>query len=255
MKTKNIAVGALVAVLTLALWWNFLLKPTRSEASKVKADTDIERAKLQPLQAQLDQANADAAHADTFKAQLAALQRRCRIRRRLRRGSATRTRSPRAPMSRGSRSPTEHRRSVRPGFGRSRSGSRFQGTYAQVVEYITQLATLSRLVVVDGVTLTTSANTGAGACAAVETGASTGPFSGGSVLARTISARMFETPPMVADPVTGLQSPVVSTARRRQLDRWVDGRRRLARPERRARCRTADRPKTADCGVDRGLTR
>ena len=73
MKTKNLAVGALAALLTLALWWNFLLKPSRSEASKVKAETAVARTELQPLQAQLAQAQADQAHAEAFKAQLASL--------------------------------------------------------------------------------------------------------------------------------------------------------------------------------------
>lgn len=210
MKTKNIAVGALAVVLTLALWWNFLLKPTRSEASKVKADTDIERAKLQPLQAQLDQANADAAHAATFRTQLAALQ------------TAVPTSPALADWIRDANAIAENSdvawQSVThgaPTIGATgvwsiSVGIQLQGTYEQVVEYITELAKVSRLVVVDGVTLTTSSNTGAGAGAAVDVGARTGPFSGGSLLAATISARMFETPPMVTDPVTGIQTPAVS---------------------------------------------
>ena len=75
MKTKNLVVGALAAALTLALWWNFLLKPTQTKAKAVKADTAAARTKLQPLEAQLARAQADAAHATRFKAQLAVLQR------------------------------------------------------------------------------------------------------------------------------------------------------------------------------------
>ena len=74
MKTKNTAVGVLAAVLVVALWWTMLLKPERSKAAKVRADTDIEQSKLQPLQAQLAKAQRDAAHAATFKAELESLQ-------------------------------------------------------------------------------------------------------------------------------------------------------------------------------------
>ena len=74
MKTKNMMVGILAAVLVVALWWTMLLKPTRAKAAKVRADTEIEQSKLEPLQAQLAQAQRDAAHAATFKAQLESLQ-------------------------------------------------------------------------------------------------------------------------------------------------------------------------------------
>ncbi|HTD50031.1 MAG TPA: GspMb/PilO family protein, partial [Acidimicrobiia bacterium] len=77
-----------------------------------------------------------------------------------------------------------------------------KGTYPQVMDYLGRLAGLQRLVVVDGVQLnpnaTTPAATGTGAGGAgagATTGGSTGPFSGGSQLTATISARMFETPP------------------------------------------------------------
>ena len=74
MKTKNLAVSILAAVLITALWYSFLLKPIRSQASKVKADTADERSKLEPLQAQLSKAQRDAAHAASFKAELQSLQ-------------------------------------------------------------------------------------------------------------------------------------------------------------------------------------
>ncbi len=76
MKTKNLAVAALVGLLVLALGYNFLVKPSNAQAKKVKAETATERTKLQPLQAQLAQANIDSAHAGTFKAHLGDAQER-----------------------------------------------------------------------------------------------------------------------------------------------------------------------------------
>ena len=74
MKTKNLAVSIIVAVLVVALWWTMLLKPTRAKVAKVKSDTTAQEAKLAPLQTQLSQAQRDAAHAAEFKAQLQSLQ-------------------------------------------------------------------------------------------------------------------------------------------------------------------------------------
>ena len=70
MKTKNLAVSIIVAVLVVALWWTMLLKPTRAKVAKAKSDTTAQEAKLAPLQQQLSQAQRDAAHAAEFKAQL-----------------------------------------------------------------------------------------------------------------------------------------------------------------------------------------
>src|SRR5579863_9250125 len=74
MKTKHLGVRILAALLTTALWYVFLYKPMRAQQSKVKADTVTERAKLQPLRAQLAQAQTDASHAAAFKAELQSLQ-------------------------------------------------------------------------------------------------------------------------------------------------------------------------------------
>jgi Tfp pilus assembly protein PilO len=201
MKTKNIAVGALVAVLLTALWWTMLLKPTRAKAAKVRADTAAEREKLAPLQAQLDKARRDAAHAETFKAQLAALETAVpdspALAAFIRDANAIADASGVAWQSVTHGPPTT-------GFGVQSSitiGIQIEGTYGQVVEYLGRLATLQRLVVVDSVQLSTAANTGAGAGSPASTGGSTGPFSGATKLSAVISARMFETPP--ATPGTG----------------------------------------------------
>jgi type IV pilus assembly protein PilO len=200
MKTKNIAVGALVAVLVMALWYNFLLKPSRADAKKVKAETETEKAKLPPLQAQLAQANNDAAHAGTFKAQLAALKHALpespELANFIRDANALAAASSIEWQSVTHGAPTA-------GVGGVDSialGIQVKGTYEQVLVYLTRLASLRRLVVVDAVNLATASSSVAGASSGA--GASTGPFSGGSVLSVTITARMFETPPELAPATT-----------------------------------------------------
>jgi len=194
MKTKNLAVSGLIGLLTLALWWNFLLKPSRSEASKVNTDTAAERAKLQPLQAQLAQANIDAAHVGTFKTRLAALKNAVpdspELANFIRDANAIADASHIAwqsvthgPPSTGSTGVSSIAVSID-----------VSGTYEQVLDYLGRIAALKRLVVLDNLTLSSG---GAGATAGSTTGsavsASTGPFSGGSTLAVTISGRMFMT--------------------------------------------------------------
>ena len=199
MKTKNLSVGILVAVLTLALWYNFLLKPMRSQTSKVKADTAAQKQKLVPLQAQLDQANIDSAHAATFKAQLASLQAAVpnspALAAFIRDANAIASASKVTWQSVTHAAPT--------GVGSPAAitvGIQIQGTYEQVMDYLGRLGVLKRLVVVDTVQFSAAAGTGGGAGgAATGAGASTGPFSGASELTVTISGRMFLILPPVAN--------------------------------------------------------
>jgi Tfp pilus assembly protein PilO len=206
MNTKNIAVGALAAVLTLALWYNFLLKPTQSQASKVKSDTAAKKEQLVPLQAQLDQANADAASAGTFKAQLASLQTAVPNSPAL--AAFIRDANAIASAAGVSWQSVTHAPPVAGSDGIStiQVGITVKGTYEQVMDYITRLNALKRLLVVDTVQFSAGADAGAstGAGAGSATGAatggsdqSTGPFSGASQLVVTVSARMFEMPPPV----------------------------------------------------------
>ena len=151
MKTKNLAVGALAAALTLALWWNFLLKPTQTKASKVKAETAVERTKLQPLEAQLAQAQADAAHASTFKAQLGRVA--------ARRAELARARGlhPGRQRDRGRLQhlvAVGHARAAdarHSGVASITVGIQIRGTYEQVMDYLGRIAALKRLLVLDNV--------------------------------------------------------------------------------------------------------
>jgi Tfp pilus assembly protein PilO len=211
MKTKNTMVGVLAAVLVLALWWTVLLKPTRAKASKVRSDTAVEQQKLDPLQAQLVKAQRDAAHAAEFKAELDSLQKAMP-------GSpalAAFIRDANAIASAASVSwqsvthgpPT-------PGVDGVISislGIQVQGSYGQVVDYLTRLAALQRLVVVDGVQLTTAASTGAETGTSASSGGSTGPFSGGSMLSAIITARMFVSSSATASSTDGSDTTTEAT--------------------------------------------
>jgi Tfp pilus assembly protein PilO len=195
MKTKNLAVGALAALLVAALWWNFLLKPSRSEASKVKAETATERAKLPPLEAQVSQARLAQAHAATFKAQLTSLQ------------NAVPDSPALAPFLRAANAIADASRvswqqvthgppapDVSTGVSAIPVSIQVKGTYEQVMDYLSRLKSLKRMVVVDTVQFSSAGgDTSSGGA-----GASTGPFSGASQLSVTITGRMFETPPATA---------------------------------------------------------
>ena len=194
MKTKNTMVGVLAAVLVVALWWTMLLKPTRAKASKVRDETAVQQAKLDPLQVQLAQAQRDAAHAATFKAQLESLQEAMpdspaladfiRNANQIAGGSGVSWQSvTHGPPTVGT-----------DGVTSITLGIQVKGTYAQVIDYLTKLGALKRLVVVDGVQLSTAATTGAATGGSSGAGSSTGPFTGASQLSAVVSARMFEAP-------------------------------------------------------------
>jgi Tfp pilus assembly protein PilO len=195
MKTKNLAVGVLAALLTTALWYTFLFKPIRAQESKVKADTATERSKLPPLQTQLAQAQTEVAHAGAFKAELQSLQLAMPDSPAL--AAFIRDANGIAAASNVTWLSVSHAPPV-PGAGGVMSitiGISIKGTYPQVMDYLGRLAGLQRLVVVDGVQFNPAASavTGAGTSGGAASGGSTGPFSGAPQLAVTISARMFET--------------------------------------------------------------
>jgi len=193
MKTKNLAVSILAAVLITALWYSFLLKPIRSQASKVKADTADERSKLEPLQAQLSKAQRDAAHAASFKAELQSLQLAMpdspALSAFIRDANGIAEASGVTWQSVSHSTPTEGVAGVMS----ITLGITVKGTYEQVMDYLSRLDQLQRLVVVDSVQFNAAAAS-TGTNGAVTTGGSTGPFSGATSLSATIGARMFETP-------------------------------------------------------------
>ena len=156
MKTKNLAVGILVGVLVVALWWTMLLKPTRAKVAKAKTDAQTQEAKLAPLQAQLAQARRDAAHAAEFKAQLQSLQHALpntpALAAFIRDANGIASASGVAWQSVTHAAPT-------PGADGVMSitvGMQVQGTYGQILDYLGRLASMKRLMVVDNLQLSPS---------------------------------------------------------------------------------------------------
>jgi Tfp pilus assembly protein PilO len=196
MKTKNLAVGILAAVLTTAVWYSFLLKPIRSQVSKAKAETETEKSKLEPLQAQLAKAQRDAANEAAFKAQLQSLRLAMPDSPAL--SAFIRDANSIASDSGVAWQSVTHAAPVAgtDGVMSIAVGITIKGTYPQVMDYLGRIAELQRLVVVDNVQFT--AATSSGANGQVSTGGSTGPFSGASSLTVTIQARMFETAGLVS---------------------------------------------------------
>jgi Tfp pilus assembly protein PilO len=212
VKTKNLSVIALGAVLVVALWWNFLLKPAQSQAKKVKAETQTEQAKIPPLEAQLAQANADAAHAGALKAQLAQAKRAVpelpALSAWIRDANSIAAASHLSWLSVTHAAPT----ASATGVSSILLGVQVRGTYEQVLDYLTRLASMDRLVVVDGVTFSaTTASTPGSASTGNPAQETTGPFSGGSQLTGTITARMFEALPPSADASTGAAGSTPTT--------------------------------------------
>jgi Tfp pilus assembly protein PilO len=196
MKTKNLAVGILVGVLLVALWYTMLLKPTRAKVTDVKAETQVQEDMLAPLQTLLGHARRDAANSAEIMAQLASLQAAMpetpALAAFIRDANSIASDSGVAWQSVTHAAPT-------PGVGGTSITVGFQvrGTYGQVVDYLGKLATMKRLLVVDNLQLAS----GSSSATAGDAGAgaqSTGPFSGGDQLTATISARMFSSPAAAA---------------------------------------------------------
>ena len=84
-------------------------------------------------------------------------------------------------------------------------GIQIRGTYEQVIDYLGRLAALRRLLVLDNVQFAAAGDrAGSPRAHPAATGReSTGPFSGASELAVTITARMFDTPTDWPRPTAG----------------------------------------------------
>jgi len=225
MKTKNLAVSILVGFLVLALWWTMLLKPTRAKVAKAKTDAAAQEAKLAPLQTQLNQARTDASHAAEFKAELQSLQLALPNNPAL---SAFIRDANGIASAAGVQWQSVTHAAPAPGVTGVESitvGLQVQGTYGQILDYLTRLASMKRLLVVDSLQLSpvtsaaTAGNAGGANANAGNAGAnvnpanlSTGPFSGGDKLTATISARMFATADAAAAAAGTTGVPASSTA-------------------------------------------
>jgi Tfp pilus assembly protein PilO len=158
MKTRNVAVGALAAVLVLALWWMFFLKPTRSQTSKVhKEVAEAERDALS-LKAQLAQVS-DKARNKQLEAQLTRLHAAVPTSPEL--ATFVRTANTIADQSGVAWvSVTPGQPTVTAGVNAISLGIMVKGTYPQVLDYLNRLQNLDRLVVVDSINVSASSADG-----------------------------------------------------------------------------------------------
>src|SRR5262245_60598437 len=199
MKSRNLAVGGVVAFLVVVIWFMFLYKPTKSETSKVNKEVkEAERESL-GLQAQLAQVSDKARNAATMK-ELKTLHAAVPATPQL--STFIRQANKIAAASGVSW------QSVAPGqqAGQVAANSvglniKVQGGYAQVLDYMQRLQDLPRLVVVDSVNIaaargTADQPTGSGGGVFTDRGADTG-------LALEITARMFTAAPPVTTPAPG----------------------------------------------------
>lgn len=151
MKTKTVAVSAVVGVLVLALWYMFLVKPMRSQASKVHKDVVSAQKDQLALKAQLA-AISDKTHIAQTKAQLAKLQAAIPPQPQL----AAFLRSANAIASTAGvdwQTITPSPPAQTAGTDTITLGITVQGTQPEVHQYLESLQALPRLVIVDGTSL------------------------------------------------------------------------------------------------------
>jgi Tfp pilus assembly protein PilO len=211
MKSRNLAVGGVVAVLVIALWFMFVLKPMRSDTSKAhKEVVEAERQTL-GLQARLAQVS-DKARNEQTKAELATLH------------AAVPATPQLSTFIRGANAIAAASgvswQSVTPGeISRATGGTtislgiQVKGGYAQVLDYMQRLQDLSRLVIVDNVNIGSATEGAAGAPGGSGGGVFASETGADVALNLQITGRMFiasPTAPTATDPATG--APVAGAA-------------------------------------------
>jgi Tfp pilus assembly protein PilO len=192
MKSRNLAVGGVVAVLVIALWFMFVLKPTRADTSKVHKQAKEAQRETLGLQAKLAQVS-DKARNEQTKRELAVLHAAVPATPQL--SSFIRlanTIAAQSGITWQSVTPTEPTRAT--GGNSIALGIQVQGGYAQVLDYMQRLQDLPRLVIVDNINIGSASETAGqpagsgGGVFATETGADVG-------LNLQITARMFVAAP------------------------------------------------------------
>jgi Tfp pilus assembly protein PilO len=188
VRQKNFVVGALAAILVLALWYTMLYSPMTSKASKANQAAAAAQAKVKSLQAEADRLSPNAPDAKSAKQQQALLNAaipsdpaeaaflRDLDSLKAATGVSVQTVTPQSPTS-GSGTTTISVNLV------------VQGGEAQVLDYVQRLGGLKRLFVVDGINFAPgSAGPGGSGGAAGKVFASQ---SGGATVQATIAGRIF----------------------------------------------------------------
>lgn len=192
MKNRTLTIGALAAVLVIALWWFFVYSGLSSKASDVSDDIDSARAEQTTLRSQLAELEAIEAQGPEIAAQLTQLQQKLPANPDLASFLDITTQ-----IERDSQVSFV---SVAPGDP-AQAGSVatipltivVEGGYFEVLDYLRRIEELPRLVVVDGISLTAGSSDG-GEEAASPTDAPT--------IQVTLTARMFSLSLQTTTPTT-----------------------------------------------------
>jgi Tfp pilus assembly protein PilO len=205
VKQKNFVVGALAAILVLALWYTMLYSPMTSKASKANQAATAAQAKVKSLQAEAARLSPSAPDAKSKKQQQALLNAaipsdpaeaaflRDLDSLKAATGVAIQTVTPQSPVS-GSGTTTISVSLV------------VQGGQGQVLDYVGKLGTMKRLFVIDGVSFTPGSSAAGGG------GGGSGVFAsqaGATSLQATIAGRIFTQEAVVsATGTSGAATPV-----------------------------------------------
>jgi Tfp pilus assembly protein PilO len=187
MNNRTIAGGALVGVLVLAVWWMFVFSPVRSDASKVDGEIDSAQAETRNLETEVKQLEDLEARAPEIQADLERLRAAVPATPELasfidaanalgvETGVEWVSISPTPPQTTGASETVQ-------------MSIELNGGYFQVLDYLNRVETMSRLVVIDQISLS----------AAEQTESS----SEAPTLTASLTARMFSQAASPASPAT-----------------------------------------------------
>ncbi len=194
MKRKTVVITALLCVLVSALWYSRVYQPTKASASAAREEGQLAAHDNQGLEAkvaQLKALEANGAQTDAELAQLhQALPEKSELASFIR---VANTMASDAGIDWISVAPTEP--SVGGEIATIPVSIQVKGGYFQVLDYLTKMEALPRLLIVDSVGISSSgaASSDAPGGAASVASAGAGSFGGAPELSVTIAARMFTT--------------------------------------------------------------
>ncbi len=196
VKQKNLAVGALAAVLVLVLWYMMLYSPMKHAASKARSDAKDTQTQIDTLEAQVRKAGG-APGSQSAKQRLAELQTMIpatpRLADFLRTLDSIRTSSG-VTFQSVSPSPSATATTTTSTITVSITIS---GQYAQVVDYLRGLATMPRLFVVDNVAFAAGNAAGTGSANGGPVGTVFAGVGAAPSVQLQITGRMFTAAPTV----------------------------------------------------------
>ena len=206
VKTKNLAVAAVIVVLTLAMWYVLLYSPMAAQTSKAKSDANAAQDEVASLQQKVQQVKPTGKEAQDQQAVLAELQ------------AAIPDTPALSQFLRQSdvilRTSGAAFQTITPSTGATTAGTvnltlAVSGSEGAVNEYVARLMGLPRLVVIDGVTMTaTSSNDANGKSSG--SGPVFASTSGPTTVSAQITARLF-TSAVVAPATPTASTPATPT--------------------------------------------